>query len=82
MVKRTQFLGCYQRIIWVCFTILERLAFTGLKYFNLLLGPKYASFTMAILRATEAMGKEGITIFSTPNRLPPQKNKTNQNKSK
>ena len=76
MVKRTQFVGCYQRIIWVCFTILGGLSFKGLKSFNLLSGPKYASITMDILRVTEVMGKEDIIIFSPP------KNKTNQSKSK
>ena len=78
MVKRTQFIGCYQRIIWVCFTILGGLPFKGLKSFNLLSGPKYASITMDILRATEVMGKEDIIIFSTPHRLLPKK----QNKPK
>ena len=85
MVKRTQFVGCYQRIIWVCFTILGGLSFKGLKSFNLLSGPKYASITMDILRATEVMGKEDITIFSTPDRLPPKKTKhtkTKQTKTK
>ena len=81
MVKRTQFVGCYQRIILVCFTILGGLSFKGLKSFNLLSGPKYASITMDILRATEVMGKEDIIIFSTPPPPTPQKNKTNQNKT-
>ena len=82
MVKRTQFVGCYQRIIWVCFTILGGLSFKGLKSFNLLSGPKYASITMDILRATEVMGKEDIIIFSTLPTAYPPKNKTNQSKSK
>ena len=80
MVKRTQFVGCYQRIIWVCFTILGGLSFKGLKSFNLLSGPKYASITMDILRATELMGKEDIIIFSTP--PPPTPQKTKQTKAK
>ena len=85
MVKRTQFVGCYQRIILVCFTILGGLSFKGLKSSNLLSGPKYASITMDILRATEVMGKEVIPIFSTLHRLPPQKTKqtkTKQTKTK
>ena len=80
MVKRTQFVGCYQRIIWVCFTILGGLSFKGLKSFNLLSGPKYASITMDILRVTEVMGKEDIIIFSTP--PPPTPQKTKHTKAK